>query len=82
MPIQVTSVTKRSDSKYVVSVLDTETVKTYSVNFNPSNTLESIVERIKELVAADKDMLSAETVIEDTVKAGIEAIDTSKLGGA
>lgn len=81
MAIQVTSVNKRSDTKYTISVLDTETERTYSVGFNPTNSLESIVKRIEDLVTADKATLTAETSIKESVKAGIEAIDTSKLGG-
>lgn len=92
MAIQVVSITKQAEDKYSVTIQDTADVvgtdekdadiyRTYTHNYNPNRTAENLKGNFEAMIAEKKDKETATSTIETKIKATLETIDPSGLGG-
>ena len=90
MAIEIISTTRQADDRYTITIRDTadvtgkdelgtDTYRTYSLNYNPYNGKESLVEAFKAKITETKALEATQEVVKADIKTVIEAIDTTKL---
>ena len=90
MAIQLSSISKRRDNVFTVTVTDTgdqigtdekdaPVYRTYSVPYNTSNSTDHLKLEIEAEIAAKKKQELDATAVETDIKTAVESIDTSKI---